>query len=167
MNTTAAIIAQLKALSDPNKVEYKAKKFNVRTQNSLGIYHADLNKIARQIPKKSDLAIELWNSGLYEARLLASKIFRPKELTHELAETWVIEFDNWEICDSFSMGVFGKSPLAIELIHGWRNRKEEFVKRAAFATMAAYVGPIKKLKTIPFSTFCLGLKKLPTMSETL
>jgi hypothetical protein len=53
------------------------------------------------------------------------------------------------------------------LIHGWRNRKEEFVKRAAFATMAAYVGPIKKLKTIPFSTFCLGLKKLPTMSETL
>jgi len=110
MNTTATIIAQLKALSDPNKVEYKAKKFNVRTQNSLGIYHADLNKIARQIPKKSDLVIELWNSGIYEARLLASKIFRPKELTHELAETWVIEFDNWEICDSFSMGFSEKVP---------------------------------------------------------
>ena len=138
------VITRLYDLQDPDKVIFKEKKFGVISRNSLGIYHKDLKVIAKEIGKDNDLALELFDSGIYEARLLCSKIFNPKDLTSELMETWVVTFENWEICDSFCMGLFAKSSLAIEKIIDWTEREAEFEKRAGFAIMAAYCMADKK-----------------------
>jgi len=53
-------------------------------------------------------------------------------------EKWVKTFENWEICDSFCMGLFAKSKFAVTKIMEWTERKPEFEKRAGFAIMAAY-----------------------------
>ncbi len=138
------IVERLHSLANPEKVLFKEKKFGIVTKNSLGIYHADLNALAKKLGKNSELAIELFDTEIYEARILCSKIFRPKDLTKPFAEKCVKAFDNWEICDSFSMGIFAKSTLALPLINEWVNRKSEFEKRAAFATMAGYCMADKK-----------------------
>jgi len=138
------VIACLYDLQDPDKVIFKEKKFGVVSHNSLGIYHKDLKVIAKEIGRDNDLAIALFDSGIYEARLLCSKIFNPKDLTSELMETWVVTFENWEICDSFCMGLFAKSSFAIEKIKDWTKREAEFEKRAGFAIMAAYCMADKK-----------------------
>ncbi len=138
------VIASLYDLQNPDKVIFKEKKFGVVSHNSLGIYHKDLKVIAKEIGWDNDLALELFDSGIYEARLLCSKIFNPKDLTSELMETWVVTFENWEICDSFCMGLFAKSSFAIEKIKAWTKREAEFEKRAGFAIMAAYCMADKK-----------------------
>jgi 3-methyladenine DNA glycosylase AlkD len=76
-------------LQDQEKVVFKQKKFGIISNNALGIYHKDLKVIAKDIGRDNKLALQLFDSGIYEARLLCSKLFKPKDLTEELMEKWV------------------------------------------------------------------------------
>lgn len=125
-------------LQNPEKVIFKQKKFGIISNNSLGIYHKDLKVIAKDIGPNNKLALQLFDSGIYEARLLCSKIYKPKDVTEILMEKWVQTFENWEICDSFCMGLFSKSNFALAKILEWSERQPEFEKRAAFAILASY-----------------------------
>lgn len=151
--TYEQIIERLQELAEPDKVEYKAKKFGVVSENALGIYMKDIKALAAEIPTDNELAIRLFDSGIYEARLLCSKLFKPRGLTMQLAEKWVAVFDNWEICDSFSMGIFAKSKLALPIIMAYVDRAPEFEKRTSFATMAAYCMADKKAENEVFEAF--------------
>ncbi len=153
------VLACLYDLQDSEVVSFKEKKFGVISNNSLGIYHKDLRIIAKEIGRDNDLALQLFDSGIYEARLLCSKIFNPKDLSSELAESWVVTFENWEICDSFCMGLFAKSGLAVEKIMSWTHRKAEFEKRAGFAIMAAYCMADKKADNSVFEAFLPIIKR--------
>lgn len=119
----------------------------------MGVYQKDLNKLVKKIGKDNELAVALFESGIYEARILCSKIFRPEDLTEELMESWLCTFENWEICDSFSMGLFAKSPLARKIIFKLASRSHEFEKRAGFATMASYCMADKKSDNSVFEAF--------------
>ena len=132
------ILAQLHKLADREKAKFKETKFGIPAGDSLGIYQADLNLIVKAIGKNSMRAIELYDSGIYEARILCAKSFTPKDITFKLAEKWISDFENWEVCDTFCMKVFACSHLAIDIIRAYYNGDREFEKRAAFATMAAY-----------------------------
>ena len=160
--TYEQIIDRLYALAEPEKVAYKEKKFGVVSQNSLGIYMKDIKALAAEIPTDNELALRLFDSGIYEARLLCSKLFTPKALTMELADKWVAVFDNWEICDSFSMGIFAKSSLAAPIISSYIQREPEFEKRAAFATMAAYCMADKKADNEVFQPFFTMIEQAAT-----
>ncbi|SEC41909.1 3-methyladenine DNA glycosylase AlkD [Tenacibaculum sp. MAR_2009_124] len=157
--TYEEIIERLYELQDEDKVAFKKQKFGVIANNSLGIYHKDLKELAKEIGQNNMLAIKLFDSGIYEARLLCSKIFRPKNLTEDLMEKWVKTFENWEICDSFCMGVFAKSELALAKILEWTQRKPEFEKRAGFTIMAAYCMADKKSDNELFEQFFPILKR--------
>jgi 3-methyladenine DNA glycosylase AlkD len=151
--TVDAIIKELEQLANPEKVIFKQKKFGVISKNALGIYHKDLKEIAKRIGKNNALAEALFDTNIYEARLLCSKLFKPKDLTEDLMEKWLVTFENWEICDSFSMGVFAKSILPIPKIIEWSTRSREFEKRASFATIAAYCMADKKADNAVFEQF--------------
>ncbi len=138
------ILTRLRELGDPAKVEFKAKKFGIYTKNALGVYMKDLNELIKQIPKNEALANRLFDSQVYEARLICSKIYPPKLLTSEHMDSWVVTFDNWEICDSFGMKLFARSPHAVSKIHEWYTREPEFEKRVAFTIMATYCMADKK-----------------------
>jgi len=153
MNTLNEILAYLNAIADPEKVLFKEKKYGIVAQNTLGIYMKDLKELVKQLPKDDQLALELFDSGIYEARLLCSKLFNPKNLTEELMEKWIVVFDNWEICDSFSMTIFARSRFALQKIHEWADREPEFERRAAFATLAAYCMADKKAENAVFEGF--------------
>ena len=64
--------------------------------------------IAKEIGQGNELALQLFDSGIYEGRFLCSKMFKPKDVTKPLMEKRAKTFENWEICDSFSMGLFSK-----------------------------------------------------------
>lgn len=147
------IIQILYDLQDSEKVSFKEIKFGIVTNNSLGIYHKELKMIAKEVGKDNQLALQLFNSGVYEGRLLCSKMFQPNDVTESLMEKWVVTFENWEICDSFSMGLFAKSNFALAKILEWTTRKPEFEKRAGFATMAAYCMADKKSNNKLFEQF--------------
>ena len=151
--TTDEIIKVLNSKADPKKIKNKESRFGIVSNNGLGIYLKELNELTKKIPKDDNVAIELFNSGIYEARLLCSKIFNPKNLTEELMDKWAATFENWEICDSFCMGLFAKSKYAVTKSIEWSNRKREFEKRAGFATIAAFCMADKESQNIIFEEF--------------
>lgn len=154
-----SVIAELKTLSDPSKISLKEQKFGICANNSLGVYQKDLKRLAKEIGQDNKLALELYESGIYEARILCSKIFSPRDITEELMETWASEFENWEICDSFCMGFFARSDLALSKAIEWSNRDEEFVKRAGFVIMAAYGFAHKEADNHTFTQFFPIIKR--------
>jgi len=153
------VIARLRSMADPEKVVLKEKKFGIISRNPLGVYHKDLKALAKEIGQDNELAIKLFDSGIYEARLLCSKLFKPKDVTEELMEKWVSTFENWEICDSFCMGLFAKNKLAVKKIQEWQKREPEFEKRSAFTIIAAYCMADKHADNEVFESFLPIIKK--------
>jgi len=147
------VISRLTELGNNEKIEYKERKFGIKAQNSLGIFQKDLKILAKEIGKDNELSIKLFDSGIYEARILCSKIFDVNFLTENLMEKWVKTFNNWEICDSFSMGLFAKSKFAVNKAFEWSKRKNEFEKRAAFATISSYCMADKYADNETFENF--------------
>jgi 3-methyladenine DNA glycosylase AlkD len=132
------VLKTLEDMADPDKIIIKQEKFGIMANNALGVYQKDLKDLAKKIGRNDKLALELFDSGIYEARILCSKIYNPNSITEELMEKWVLSFENWEICDSFCMGFFAKSEYALAKANEWSKNKSEFVKRAGFVIMACY-----------------------------
>ena len=135
MASTAEILALLKAHADPRNVAGMAR-FGMSVEGRLGVSVPAMRRIAKAIGKNHRLALDLWKTGLAEARILASMIAEPGALTERQMEAWVRDFDSWDVCDQVCMNLFEKSPLARRKILEWSGREETFVKRAAFALVA-------------------------------
>jgi 3-methyladenine DNA glycosylase AlkD len=130
-----AILRRLKAMRNPANVEGMAR-FGINPENTLGISVYDLRKMASEIGTDHELALRLWESGIHEARLLAVFLDEPEMVTDRQMEKWAKDFDSWDVCDQASTSLFDQTGLAWKKARGWSSRKEEFVKRAAFALMA-------------------------------
>ncbi len=84
--TFKQIISELKALGNKENILFKEKRFGIEAINSLGIYQKDLKELAKQIDKDNQLAIQLFDCGIYEARILCSKLYNVNDLTENLME---------------------------------------------------------------------------------
>jgi 3-methyladenine DNA glycosylase AlkD len=130
------ILALLESLSNPRNVEGMAR-FGINPKNTLGVSVADLRKVASKIGKDHTLALELWKSGCHEARILASIVDEPSEVSPAQVDSWVKDLDSWDVCDQLCLNLLADTPFAASKVRQWSRRKEEFVKRAAFALVAA------------------------------
>ena len=132
-----AIIESLKLRSDPEVLKSQTR-FGITGRQMLGVSIYDLRRMAKGVQNHT-LALELWETGIHEARMLASMMDDPAQVTLAQLEEWVIEFDSWDICDIVTDELFIHAPDMLEVIPQWAVRDEEFVKRAAFAMIAATV----------------------------
>jgi 3-methyladenine DNA glycosylase AlkD len=158
------LIARLKAMENPTNVAGMAR-FGINSKNTLGISVVTLRKIAREVGKDHVLALKLWPSGIHEARLLACFIADPKKVTPSMMNRWAKDFDSWDVCDQCCMNLFDKTPYAYEKVKEWSQRKEEFVKRAAFALMAGLAVHDKKASNANFQRFFPIIKAAATDSR--
>jgi 3-methyladenine DNA glycosylase AlkD len=129
------VIGRLRSMANPLNVEGMAR-FGVNPENTLGISVTELRKVAKAIGKGHDLALQLWDSGIHEARILAAIIDEPAKVTERQMEHWVSGFDSWDVCDQACTRLFDRTPFAFDKAVEWSRREEEFVKRAGFALMA-------------------------------
>ncbi|OGO64301.1 MAG: DNA alkylation repair protein [Chloroflexi bacterium RBG_19FT_COMBO_55_16] len=130
------IIVQLKSQADPAAVEGMVR-YGINPENTLGISIPTLRAMAREIGKDHQLAEELWASGIHEARILASIIDDPHQVTEEQMERWVADFDSWDVCDQVCSNLFDRTTFAYQKAIEWSSGEAEFIKRAGFAMMAA------------------------------
>jgi 3-methyladenine DNA glycosylase AlkD len=130
------IIEKLKSLHNPESIAGMAR-FGINPHNALGISVYVLRSMAKKIGKNHELAQELWNSGIHEARILAGLIDEPEKITEKQMEGWVKDFDSWDICDQVCSNLFDKTSFAYKKAFEWTKREEEFVKRAGFVLMAS------------------------------
>src|SRR5690242_10984891 len=99
-------------------------RFGINPENTYGISIPVLRDIAKGIKRNHALALELWQSGMHEARILASFIDDPKQVTEEQLEDWVKDFDSWDVCDQCCGVLFDKTPFAYRKAVEWSERPE-------------------------------------------
>ena len=146
------ILKRLKSLSNPDAVMGMAR-FGINPENIYGISIPSLRKLAKEIGKEHVLAQELWSSGIHEARILAGMIDDPKMVTEKQMESWVKDFDSWDVCDQCCMNLFEETKSAYQKCVEWSSREEEFVKRAGFVLMARLAVSDKSAKDEMFLKF--------------
>jgi len=139
------VLSKLKSLSNPKNVEGMTR-FGINPVKTFGIKIPDLRKMAKEITKDHPLALELWDSGYHEARILASMIDDPKLVDEKQMDSWAADFDSWDVCDQTAMNLFWLTPFAHDKAVEWSSHQEEFIKRAGFAMMSVLAWKDKQAK---------------------
>ncbi len=150
--TLDEVIAELREQADKKAVA-GMHRVGINPRGTLGVQIPKLQKLARRIGVDHALALDLWATGVHEARILAAMVDDPAELTEEQMDRWAQAFDSWDVCDQVSKYLFGRSPLAYEKAKEWAGHGGQFVKRASFALMADLAVNDKSAPDEPFLEF--------------
>jgi 3-methyladenine DNA glycosylase AlkD len=151
-------VTKLESLGSPGAVE-GAARFGVHVRNILGVSAPALRKLAKEIGTDHKLAGQLWRTGIHDARVLATLIDDPAQVTPNQMERWAKDFDSWAVCDATCCCLFDKTPYAVDKAVEWTAREEEYVKRAGFVLMAALAVHDKKMPDERFEAFLPHLKR--------
>jgi 3-methyladenine DNA glycosylase AlkD len=130
-----AALASLERLSTARDRQNLAR-FGITAGKAFGVSMANVQVLAKRLGRDHDLAAALWDTGWYEARMLASFVDEPARVTPAQMDRWCRDFDNWGICDTACFVLFDRTPHAWGRVAKWCDRRDEFVKRAAFALLA-------------------------------
>jgi 3-methyladenine DNA glycosylase AlkD len=152
------IIAKLKSMSNPRNVEGMAR-FGIFSKKVLGLSMPGIERMRREIGRDHALAIRLWDSGIYDARILAARVDEPGKVTESQMESWAKGFDNWAVCDNACSKLFSRTAFAHKKALEWSSRESEFVKRAGFSLMAALTVHDKKSGDDAFLKFLPAIKR--------
>ena len=152
MATVDEVMGQLKSKAKEDQLQGMAR-FAIVGDQRLGVSVPDMRKIAKDIGKDHQLALDLWETGVPEGMIVAGMIAEPEKLTEQQMENWVVDINSWDICDQVCMNLFEKTPLAERKIYEWSLREEEFVKRASYALIACLAWHDKEANNEAFTQY--------------
>jgi 3-methyladenine DNA glycosylase AlkD len=152
MSAVEDIIKVLEEKGSKDNVEGMAK-FGMTLEKRLGVSVPDIRIIAKSAGKDHELALQLWQTGIAEARIVAALVDESAKITEEQMDDWVKDFNSWDVCDQVCMNLFDKVPFAWQKALEWSERKEEFVKRAAYALIACLAWHDKQAHDEKFIAF--------------
>jgi 3-methyladenine DNA glycosylase AlkD len=149
---TKDVIAELKSMGNGKSVVHMAR-YGIKPDRALGVTIPKLQGLAKKIGKDTGLAEQLWSSAIHEARILACMVAEPQQMSEDRLESWVKEFDSWDLCDQCCNRLFSKTAFARSKALAWSRRPEEFVKRAGFVLMAVLAVHDKRATERQFDAF--------------
>src|SRR5687768_9106395 len=128
-------VATLKGLAN-RKTRDGMARYGLPSDRAFGVPVGAIQKLGKELGKSHELALALWQTGWYEARMLAAFVDEPDRVTPAQMDEWCRDFDNWGICDTVCFHLFDRSPHAFAKVKKWATRRAEFEKRTAFALLA-------------------------------
>jgi 3-methyladenine DNA glycosylase AlkD len=135
MTIVAEVLQELEALGDEAYREGMAR-YAITYEKAFGVSVGELRKLAKRLGRDHALAQALWDTGWYEARLLAGMVDDPGQVTPEQMDAWRAEFDSWAVTDTLCFDLFDRTPHALAKIDQWVTLEGEFDKRAGFVLLA-------------------------------
>ena len=149
MASVKDVLDKLQSKAQPEQLKGMAK-YGMTVEQRLGVSVPDMRKLAKEIGKDHKLALDLWRTGVAEARIVAGMVGDPAKITEEQMEEWVKGINSWDVCDQVCDNLFEKNQLAWKKIVDWSEREEEFVKRTAFSLIACLAWHDKKARDEKF-----------------
>ena len=144
------VLTRLERHGSKRQRDDMAKRYAIHAPKSFGVSVGAIQQLAKRLGRDHELAAALWETGWYEARMLSAYIEEPERVTAAQMDRWARDFDNWGICDTLSFVLFGRTRHAWRKVELWSRRRDEFVKRAAFATLATLALRDKSAADEPF-----------------
>jgi 3-methyladenine DNA glycosylase AlkD len=146
------VLVKLRAEADPANVAGMAR-YGFVAPAALGVRTPAIRRIARECGKSHELAAELWDSGIHEARAVAALVDEVDRVTPRQMDRWARSFYSWDDCDGACANLFRYTPFAFEKAREWARAEPEFVRRAAFALMAGLAVKAKQATDEDFEPF--------------
>ncbi|HEU4591720.1 MAG TPA: DNA alkylation repair protein [Steroidobacteraceae bacterium] len=112
-------------------------RYAIPADHALGVRMGDIQRLGRQLGRDHALALALWKTGVYEARMLAAYVDEPERVTAAQMDAQARDFDNWAVCDTLCFALWVRTPHAFAKVRKWAAQRAEFVRRAAFALLAS------------------------------
>ena len=137
-------MAQLRAAIEPGRAEAMAS-YHKQTREVLGVGNDVLNGFAKDwrrdldVPGRVDLARALWDSDIFEARILAAKLLTQARIKEDAAvwdllTSWVPDFDSWAIADHACSAISKRlvaQPARLDVVETWTTADHMWSRRAA------------------------------------
>jgi 3-methyladenine DNA glycosylase AlkD len=111
-------------------------RYGIEAERAFGVPMGTLLSLSKRLGKDHALSLALWESGWYEARLLAALVGDPERVTRRQMNAWAAGFENWADCDTVCFKLFDRTPFAWEKARQWSASPRELVKRGGFVLMA-------------------------------
>jgi 3-methyladenine DNA glycosylase AlkD len=134
--TVREVLAWLQATGTPETVEGMTR-YGIPNDRAFGVPMGEMKRFAAGIGKDHALALELWQTGWYEARTVAVFLADPGQLTRRQMDAWVADMESWAICDTACFHLFDRTPHAWKAAPRWAASREELVRRAGYALIWA------------------------------
>ena len=132
----AAVLRSLERHASAKVRDEMGPRYGVVVDRALGVPMNRMLAIAKALAPDHALAAALWDTGLYEARMVACLIDDPAQVTPQQMDAWRVDFDNWGIVDTVCFKLFDRVPHAHAKVADWASLNDEFGRRAAFALLA-------------------------------
>ena len=145
--TPKQLLAELKALGDE-----KVRALNIRRgggENQFGVKLGDIRKIADRIKSDHDLALELWETGNTEARMLAMLVMKPAKLSTAELDRLVRGADSPQLADWMNAYIVRKHKDKESLRQKWIDDKDPWAARAGWDLTAERIGKAPEGLDIP------------------
>ena len=134
--TVPEILQYFQSCSNPANIA-GMQRYGIDVQHAYGTPAPTLRSLARSIRVDHVLALDLWATGVHDARHLAAMIADWRQVTDAQMEAWAAEFRSWDLCDGCCNNLFRKTPFAFQKVVDWSVREEEFIRRASFSLLAS------------------------------
>jgi hypothetical protein len=95
-----AILAWLERRGSKRIREEMLTRYGITAPKAFGMSVSAIQQLAKRMGRDHDLAAALWETGWYEARMLAAYVDDPALVTPAQMDRWARDFDNWGICDT-------------------------------------------------------------------
>ena len=137
------VMAELKRIAKPDWV-LTMKRVGISGAQMWGISVPDLRRIGKRLGTNQGLARDLWETGVHEARILATLVADPTAMPGRELDGWLRDLDSWDLTDAFTGNLVARSGHAWAKAVEWTDRKKQFEKRAALLLSA----PISWAQTV-------------------
>lgn len=139
------MLARIKRFATAATKKQMQEKFGICTDKAVCTTVTTLRALVKGLPRPDqDLAEALWQSGIHEARIMASMLADPAQMTREKLDNWASELNSWDICDLCCGNLFSKVKNPLKLAERWIKKEDEFVRRAGFAIICSLSAPRAK-----------------------
>ncbi len=135
MTNVNEVLEMLRSAADVENLAGMAR-YGINSEKRLGVKIPRMRQIAKTVGRDHQLALDLWETGIPEAMVVASMVDEPELVTESQMDKWVADFNSWDVCDQVCMNLFDKTNYSWGRIEAWHKRQPEFVRRAAYALIA-------------------------------
>ncbi|HIG29522.1 MAG TPA: DNA alkylation repair protein [Verrucomicrobiales bacterium] len=133
--TKAQVIALLKAnTNDRGILNWNKLGAETGGLKSFGIGLTQLRKLAKQVGRDHELALQLWKTDNHDAKIVGLLIDERKKITRKQAEEQVEEVDPGSLSHVFSScdATLPKAPFAFYLAKEWIKSKHDLRRRCGY-----------------------------------
>jgi 3-methyladenine DNA glycosylase AlkD len=134
--TYQEVIALLESKRNPQRSN-NFSKLNIDFGTILGIGVGEIRKLAKELKKNHELALQLWDTAIYEARLLSIFIEDARKVTSGQVDEQIQNSYGFMIADYYSMEILVKTDFIDEKIVNWTKSNNNHIKKCGFSALYA------------------------------